>query len=180
MLPTAYFPVSQPRHAVIFAVFAMDFGSQSMHSGMPRSLPYFPGTQGRQIACPVSFWCWPAGHFEHVFEVASPAPLAQPRGHSSHELDTLTLNLPAAQALHVVFPSPEVLWPAGHRWQLCWRVTFAKVFSGQSLHVVRPRSSSYLPGTQGRQMACPGSLWYCPASHATHVCDSSSAPRAHP
>ena len=55
VLPTAYFPVSQPRHAVIFAALAMDFGSQSMHSGMPRSLPYCPGTQGRQIACPVSF-----------------------------------------------------------------------------------------------------------------------------
>ena len=125
---------------------------------MPSWPPYFPGTQGRQIAWPVSFWCLPRSHSVQLSEVAESAPLAQPRGHALHSVDLADLNLPAAQVVQVDLPFPLVLSPAEHFLQLVWSVSFVNVFAGQSLHVVRPCTSPYLPGMQGRQIAWPSAV----------------------
>ena len=54
----------------------------------------------------------------------------------------------------------------------------AKEPAGHEAQVVE--LSRYVPGTQGRQMAWPSRVWCRPARHSVHVCESSSAPRAHP
>ena len=74
---------------------------------------YIPGTQGRQMAWPTRVWYRPARHSVQVCDSSS-APRAQPCGHDLHSVDPADLNLPAAQAVHVVLPEADVLQPAGH------------------------------------------------------------------
>ena len=94
------------------------FCEQSSHSVMPCWLPYLPGTQGIQMAWPVSFWCLPGWHLVQLLEADASAPRAQPRGHALHSVDPADLNLPAPQAEHVVLPFPSVLSPNEHTLQL--------------------------------------------------------------
>ena len=165
-------PAAHSLQVVWSVVSVYVFCAQSSHSVMPSSLPYLPGIQGRQMAWPVSFWCWPDTHLVQVSEAAASAPLTHPRGHTSHFVAPLALNLPAAQAVHVVLPEPLVLSPALQALQLVWSVASVYVFCAQSSHSVMPCWSPYLPGTQGRQMAWPVLFWCWPVAHLVQVSEA--------
>ena len=143
------------------------------HCNRPVSLPNSPGRQGRQEAWPSVSWKYPCGQSSQAlglfwslsFSFTRYRPLAQ----SLHSTPETLLYCPAPHDVHLALPFESEDCPASHKEQFFEPATLLTLPGSHSVQLFMPEARPNSPGRHGRQNGLPGSLWYCPASQASHV-----------
>ena len=75
----------------------------------------------------------------------------------------------SVSTVQLVFPVPDVVWPAGHVVHVVAPVEEANVSAGQSVQFVLPTPSVYVPAGQSVQVELPAPDENWPAGHEVQV-----------